>query len=81
MGRVFVRYAEFKLKGVMPKPPLTEPNLDEIFYAFIDAELNPSGDLLKALAAATGKTEAIIRQHYVPLYRAGQRHLPPPLVG
>jgi hypothetical protein len=68
-------------------PPLTEPNLDEIFGAFIDAEQNPSDGLLKGLATATGMTEAIIRSQYVSRYRLRTESdddpfgLPPPRVG
>lgn len=43
--------------------------LDEIFDAYIDAEVNPSEATLKALAEAVQTTARNIRDHYVSKYQ------------
>ncbi|HKU95707.1 MAG TPA: hypothetical protein VJR58_10545 [Vineibacter sp.] len=51
---------------------LTEKNLKEIFCAFIASEdFRPSAGLFKALAGASGKTEADLRD----VYKAYSRYL------
>jgi hypothetical protein len=49
---------------------LSDTQLNEIVDAFIKAGQNPSTDLLKGLADVTGRTEDIVRQHYVARYRS-----------
>ena len=50
-------------------PILTEKLLNEIYDAFIDAEVNPSDDLLGAIAEAAGLTPTIARQQFVSRYK------------
>lgn len=48
---------------------LTEALLNEIFVAFIDAGVNPSQELLEALANFASITPAIAKQHFTARYK------------
>jgi hypothetical protein len=50
-------------------PTLNDKNLNEILDAFIHAELNPSSDLIAALANATEKATNAIKNQYIVRYQ------------
>jgi len=52
---------------------LNETLLNEIYDAFIDAGLNPSDNLLTALAEAAGMTSTMARQQFVARYKQQTR--------
>ncbi len=48
---------------------MSEAVLDDILRQYIDAGNNPSQQVLAALAQATGRTAAIIKEHYTIRYK------------
>lgn len=50
-------------------PHLTDKHIKEIFVAFVDAEITPMDDLFGALAKASDKTVAHLKDRFRSIYR------------